>query len=118
MKFHLDAFKNAVRVFAPIVLPMIPHGDKIAPLIPTITGAIEEAEAIKGASGAEKKAHVLAIVQAGVATANATGHVTLNPAEVGAIASNGIDAVIGAVKAVEQAHGDAPPLSGPTAPAA
>ncbi len=103
MKFHLSKFIAVVKVIAPAVLASVPGGEKIAPLIPTITHAIEEAEAIKG-SGAEKKAHVLAIVKAGVETANATGKVALDPAEVHDIASTGIDTVIAAVHVVEKAH--------------
>lgn len=109
MKFHLGAFVNVLRVLGPAVLATVPGGEKIAPLIPTITGAIEEAEAIRGASGAEKKAHVLGIVQAGIATANATGKVSLDPAAVQTVAANGIDAVIGALNVVKAAHGQAEP---------
>jgi hypothetical protein len=104
MKFHLDKFISIVRLLGPVVLAAVPGGQKIAPLIPTITGAIEDAEAIQGATGAEKKAHVLAIVEAGVATANATGKVTLDPAEVAAIADTGIDTVVQTIKVVEKAH--------------
>jgi len=105
MKFNLHKFVSLVNVLAPVVLASVPHGDKIAPLIPTITSAINEAEQIKGASGAEKKAHVLSIVQAGVATANAAGHAHLDPVEVNEVASHGIDAVIGTVHLV---HGPLP----------
>lgn len=103
MNLHLDRIVNAIRVAAPLMV-LVPGGEKIAPLIPTITQAMTDAAALKGASGAEKKARVLAIVDAGVVTANATGHVTLNPAEVQAIASQAIDVVASAAKAVEQAH--------------
>ena len=48
---------------------------------------------------------LLAIVQAGVATANATGHVSLNASDVQTVASTSIDAIIAAVKVVQQAHG-------------
>lgn len=106
MKFNLHKFLSIVEVVGPVVLASVPHGEKIAPMIPTITNAIGEAEQIKGASGAEKKAHVLSIVQAGVATANATGKVTLDPAEVATIASHGVDAVIGTVHAIEHATPD------------
>lgn len=104
MKFNLGAFINTVRILGPVVLATVPGGEKIAPLIPTITGAIEDAEAIKGASGAEKKAHVLNIVQAGIATANATGKVALDPAGVLVAASTGIDAVVATVNVVKAAH--------------
>lgn len=108
---HLGKFKSLVRLLGPVVLSAVPGGEKIAPHLDTVLGAIEEAEQIKGASGAEKKAHVLAIVSAGVAEANATGKVKLDVADVQVIAAHAIDAVIGSVKAV---HG-APVL--PPAPA-
>jgi hypothetical protein len=88
---------------APLILSNIKGGDKIAPVIPVIVSGIQEAEQIKGASGADKKAHVLKTVEAGVAAANATGKVKLDTAEVQAVASDGIDAVIGAVHVVEGA---------------
>lgn len=116
MKFHLHAFLDLVGKLAPVVLSAVPGGDKIAPLIPVITHAVTEAEQIKGASGADKKAHVLNVVDAAVTTLNATGKVKLDPAEVQAISANGIDAVIGAVHVVADAHTKAGvPLDAPGA---
>lgn len=103
MKFNLSKFLSLVRVLGPVVLASVPGGEKIAPHIDTIVDAIGEAQQIKGATGAEKKAHVLAIVAAGVTEANASGKVHLEPAEAQAIASHGIDAVIGTVHVVEGA---------------
>lgn len=102
MKFDFHKFLAVVRQIGPVVLAAVPGGDKIpADLIPTIVDAVGEAEQIKGATGAEKKAHVMAVVAAGVKTANATGKVTLDAAEVEAIASHGVDAVVGATKVVQ-----------------
>lgn len=112
MKFDLNKFLTLVGTIGPIVLANVPHGEKIATQIPTIIAAIGEAEQIKGATGAEKKAHVLSIVAAGVNVANASGHVTLDPATVQAVASSGIDAVIGAVQVVH----DATPAQVPPTP--
>lgn len=103
MKFDLHKFLTIVGSVGPLVLLAVPGAGAIAPLIPTIIGAIGEAEAIKGATAAQKKAHVLNVVAAGVATANATGKVTLNPTDVAAVASDGIDAVIGTVHVIEGA---------------
>ena len=103
MKFNLHKFLSIVKLIGPGVLASVPGGEKIAPHVDTIVDAIGEAEQIKGASGAEKKARVLSIVQAGVTTANATGKVQLDPLEVQAIASDGIDAVIGTVHVIEGA---------------
>ena len=88
---------------APMILANVKGGDKIAPVIPVIVAGIQEAEQIKGASGAAKKDHVLKTVEAGVAAANATGKVNLDPAAVRDAASDGIDAVIGTIHVVEGA---------------
>jgi hypothetical protein len=103
MKFNLHKFIDVVKFIAPVVLLAVPGGAAIAPLIPVITHAITEAEQMKGASGAEKKKHVLEITAASVTTLNASGKVHLNPAEVAQVASDGIDAVIGTVHVIEGA---------------
>ena len=116
MKFNLRAFTTLVRQIAPIVLAAVPNGQKLGPVINTITAAIEEAEQIPGATGAEKKDHVLKITAAGVAVANAAG-AKLNDAEIAAIAGNGIDAVVGAVNAVKKEHVAPAPASSSSSPA-
>lgn len=103
-KFDLGKFLQIVGAIGPGVLLMVPGGEKIAPLVPVIIGAIGEAEQIKGATGAQKKDHVLQIVAAGVDVANATGGVTLDRAEVQTVAGQGIDAVIGTVHIVQGVH--------------
>lgn len=103
MKIHLGKFKSLVRFLGPVVLSAVPGGDKIAEHVDVLLGAIEEAEQIRGATGAEKKAHVLAIVAAGVTEANASGKVHLDPAAAQAIAAHAVDAVITTVKAVHAA---------------
>ena len=102
MKFDLHKFLTILNAVGPVVL-MASGGGPIATLVPVIIHAIGEAEQIKGATGAQKKAHVLAIVEAGVATANATGKVTLNPTEVHQVADDGIDAVLGTIQVIEGA---------------
>ncbi len=99
----LAKFLSIIKLVAPVVLASVKGGEKIAPLVPVITGAIEEAEQIHGATGAEKKAHVLNVVSAGVTAANATGKVKMDPAEVQAVASDGIDAVIGTLHVIDGA---------------
>ena len=103
MKFGLHKFLAVLASIGPVVLVAVPGGPLIAPLVPLIVSAIGEAEQVKGASGAEKKAHVLNIVAAGVATTNATGKVALDPAAVAVVAGTGIDAVIGTLHVVEGA---------------
>ena len=101
MKFDLGKFAAMVNMLAPVVLMMVPKGEKVAPYVGSITAGIVAAQQIAGATGAEKKAHVLELVAAGVATANATGKVKLDQDEAVAVAGVVIDRVIGSVHAVE-----------------
>lgn len=103
-KFDIAKFLQIVSMIGPGVLMLVPGGAAIAPLVPVIIHAIGDAEQIKGATGAEKKAHVLAIADAAVTVANTTGKVTLDPVQVQAVAGQGIDAVIGTVAIVQGAH--------------
>lgn len=104
----MNKWLELVRTLAPVILAVVPKGDKIAPLVPVILHGIAEAEAIKGATGEQKKAHVLELVQTGVTAANATGKVHLDPAELGAATSKGIDAVVQGVNAVHAAAHQSP----------
>lgn len=102
MKFSLHSFSTLLKVIAPVVLPFVPNGDKLAPFVGQIMHGIDEAEQIPGATGPEKKAHVMNIVAIGAGAAGT--HVTLDQAEVLTTANAGIDAVIGAIKLVQNAH--------------
>jgi hypothetical protein len=121
MKFNLSRFIEIVDRVGPSVLAVVPGGDKIAPLIPKIVHGIKEAQAIKGASGPEKKEHVLNALTDGADVAAAAG-VQISSEEVTAIASRGIDTVIEAVHVVEGAkaarEGEAAKDDPPPAPAA
>ena len=75
----------------------------LAPLIPTILNAIKEAEQIQGATGPEKKGHVLAVVDAAVAVVNQVGQVHLDPAEVHQVAGTAIDTIIGVIHLIDAA---------------
>jgi hypothetical protein len=104
MKFNLGKFLAVVAQIGPVILAATPGGEKIpADLIPKIVGAIGDAQQIKGASGEEKKRHVMSILAAGVDVANATGKVKLDTAEIQAVASTGIDNVVATVKIVQGA---------------
>jgi hypothetical protein len=107
MKFNLTRFIEIVDRLAPAVLAVTPGGDKIAPLVPKIVKGIKEAQAIKGASGAEKKQHVLNTIAAGADVARGAG-VKISSEEITAIASRGIDTVIEAVHVVEGAKATRP----------
>lgn len=102
-KFDLKKFLAVLQVVGPVVLTLVPGGGVAAVLIPTVVHAIGEAEQIKGASGADKKAHVMDIVGSAVTVANATNKVKLDPAEVNAAVDKGIDTVISAIHVVEGA---------------
>lgn len=102
MKFDLHAFLSVVRQVGPIILAATPAGHKIPPeLVPKIVDAIGEAQAIKGASGEEKKAHVLNVLGTAVDVANTTGKVKLDADEIKGVASAGIDNVVATVKIIQ-----------------
>ena len=106
MKFDLKKFLAVVGQVGPVILAAVPGGEKIGAVIPKVVQAIGEAEQIKGASGAEKKQHVLNVVNTATAIANTTGKVKLDAAAVAAITSTGIDLVISTVKEIEKAKPD------------
>lgn len=90
---------------APLVLMGIP-GMPIV-LVPLIVHGIQEAQQIAGASGAAKKAHVLASVTDGIAAVNGVkGKQVVDPAIVTTVVSPAIDTTIGVIKAVQAAHGE------------
>lgn len=93
---------------APLVLMAVPGMPVV--LIPTIVHAIQEAQQIKGASGADKKAHVIAVVGDGIAAVNgAKGTEVISPAVVTAVVAPAIDTTIGVINLVQQAHATPPP---------
>jgi hypothetical protein len=112
MKFDLRKFLAVVAQVGPVVLAAVPGGQKIGAIIPQVVDAIGEAEQIKGATGAEKKAHVLNVVRTAVNVANSSGRVKLDSAEVEAVASAGVDAVIGTVHVIDGAKVDKNAASG------
>lgn len=114
MKLSGNKWFQLITGLAPLILANVKGGDKITSVIPVIVAGIQEAEAIAGASGAQKKDHVLKTVEVGVAAANATGKVQLNAEEVKQAASDGIDAVISVVHVVEGAKVTRPPANGST----
>jgi hypothetical protein len=103
MKFNLDQFLRLASVLAPPIIASLPNGQKIAPLVPVIIGAIALAESLPDTPGPQKKAVVQGMVRAGVQVTNASGAVELDPHAIDAIADNGIDAVIGAINETQRA---------------
>lgn len=117
MKFNLSRFVEILDRVGPSILAVVPGGEKIAPLVPKIVHGIKEAQAMKGASGEEKKAHVLAAIADGADVAKAAG-VHVSTEEITAIASKGIDAVVETVHVVEGAKATRPGEVAPPASAA
>lgn len=90
----LGSFFKKVGQVAPAVLVLTP----LAPIAPIVQAAIQEAEAIPGATGAQKRAHVKAIaVDAATSINIAKGAAVVDVAEVEQAADSSITAVIDAV---------------------
>ena len=94
----LGHFFQRVGKIAPAILVFTP----LAPIAGPITAAIQEAEAIHGAStGAEKLAHVVAVAKEAAKVANAAaGHTVVNEVGIEAAAAHAIGAVVSAANAV------------------
>lgn len=105
----VNKWLTIAQFLAPAVLLAVPHGEKIAPYVPIITTGIQEAEQIPGASGADKKAHVVNLAMAAFQTLQQTGKVHLDQTEFQIAVSSGIDATIASINAVKKAH-DAVPV--------
>lgn len=93
MQNFLAVFKLAL----PILGVLVPGS---AAFLPLINIGVSEAAALPGASGADKRAHVLNLVAVGAAAASATGKVPIDPATAQAIAAN----VISVIDGIKSAH--------------
>lgn len=80
--------------FAPLILAITP----LAPIAPAVAAAIQEAEAIQGATGPEKRAHVINVATAAATVAQQSG-AKVDPAAVQAAAGQTIDAIVAVAKA-------------------
>lgn len=99
MKFDLKKFEQLVTIIGPPILQMVGVPSTVITLA---AHGIVVAENIKGKSGAEKKAYVTELVSTGAQAVNAaTGKTLLDPAQLSGTVSQGIDAVVAAVNAVE-----------------
>lgn len=93
---------DTVKAIAPILISVI--NPALAPVASVIAAAIGEAEQIPGATGADKKSHVLAIVTDAATAINAAAKkVVLDPASMGAAAGAAIDTVISIVNLIHKA---------------
>jgi hypothetical protein len=92
MGMNWKAFAHIALNVAPYVLMLVPG---IPPNIARVAGqAIGEAQKIEGASGPDKKAHVMNIAAGAGAT----------PAELSAL-DNGIDTAVAVIKTIHDVHG-------------
>lgn len=97
------SWQDLVKLLAPIVVAAtVPHGALLGPLLAT---GISDAEQLVGATGPEKKAHVLKLVVDGVLALNtAKGHDVLDPSAVSVAAGQAIDATITVVNYIDLAR--------------
>lgn len=89
---------SLIELILPIVLRAIkvPHADTISPLV---VHGIQEAEAMKGQSGAEKLAYAVNIMNIGIDGANASG-AKIDKAAVNSVVSDGISTAVGVVNLI------------------
>lgn len=100
-----EKWKEILNVFAPLVFALVPGGAALAPIVPAIINGISEAQQIRGASGPDKKAHVMAIVADAVAATNdAAGKIVLPSEQTMDAASSAIDTTIAVVNAAHAPH--------------
>lgn len=85
--------------------PQILAFTPLAPIAPAVAAAIGEAEAIGGASSAQKLAHVQQIVNDAVIATNAqAGKTVLDPQLVAAASATAISTVVNVTNVVHAAH--------------
>lgn len=85
--------------------PMALAFTPLAPIAPIVIAAIAEAEAMQGATGPEKLAHVVNIAtDAASATNLQTGKPVIDPALMAKTASEAISTTVDVVKMVNDAH--------------
>ena len=91
-----------VKLVVPVVLSVV--NPALAPLATIIIHGITEAEALGAAqTGAAKRAHVLGIVEAGVAGTNLTaGRAVIDPIQAEATAGTVIDATVAVTNLVHR----------------
>lgn len=111
MGFDVGRFLDIVKTVAPMVLMVIPGA---APFAPLVAVGISEAESLAGASGEEKKAHVLKIVRVGVDATNAAKPGSVDPQLVDNAVSPSIDLIVDMSKRLQAIEQAAPVALGPT----
>lgn len=94
-------WSNIVFTVLPTVIGAIPGMPPV--LVPTIVTGIHDVQQMRGASGAEKKAHVLNMVEAAITAVNQMrpGVQPLNVTQIMPIVEGAIDTGIAVVKVME-----------------
>lgn len=108
MGFNTSAFIGLLKTFGPAVLSaLVPGvGGMLAPLV---AAAIQSAEELQGATGPEKKAHALELVEAGAAAANVVAKkMLIDPGQARAIADPAIDTAVQVINVVHAAQAKQP----------
>ena len=118
MGFSWARFADIAKQLAPVVCALAG-----VPMLGQAIGVgIGEAQQIAGATNEQKKAHVMALTDAAVASANAIlvqhGHPALDQNVIMDAASKAIDTTVDVVKTVQAAHPDPVPAPPPTLPTA
>ena len=85
------------------VAPAILGQTKLAPIAPWITAAVQEAETLPGATGAQKLDHVVTVAQDAAEAVNAgAGQVLLDPAQLRGAVEAQVAAIIAAYNTVHK----------------
>lgn len=92
-----------------VIATTVPNGALIAP---AIVQAIQEAEAIKGATGPQKLARVVNIATSAAQIAKSSG-VKIDPADVQRAATAAISATVDVVNIIDKAKAPSPTTSTP-----
>lgn len=109
MSVNFKQWLGILTTVGPLVLLAIPGGAAVLPFVPLIIKSIADAQQQPGATGATKKAFVLALVEDGAKTAALVNPHLIDPTLTVQAAGLGIDAVITTVNAIQTAHATAPP---------
>lgn len=99
-----------VKLLAPIILSQVP---KLAHLADNVAAGLEAAEAIPGASGAEKKQHVLEVVKT-AAEGVKESKPEFSVEETVAAADAAIETIFHAAKATDSVHSPDPVVTVPS----
>jgi hypothetical protein len=99
MKWH---WLKLVEQLAPVVLSIIPGTAGLAPIVAV---AIQTAEAIPGASSAQKLAHAQSLVVAGAAATNVlAGHQVIDPVVAQQVGTDAISTIVDTANLIHLAH--------------